>query len=785
MRLAKATLVLLLASSARQAYAWDEAGFCAVAPSPFDAAPMMSSLDDALTCSVPVHAVDGTPLFELPIDAETARGALARALDRAEAREYFEAILELRIVEWYAPTLSDRWALLRGDWLTRAGDAERALEAYGVAAESPVPSVASKARIGKALAGLSLGHAAAEREVDAIVRSHRELGDTAELRYARGRSRLSRRDPQGAADEWRSLDLDAPGSVWAARAREGLAELSEARRANVAPYSRAELAARLDRWIRSGDLAEARAELDRLSREFASDAESATLEPLRARIERLEGGANLPTSAAPSTWPAPSEGSEAEHAALMRRIDAANRRGSRRWRLDDIARSLDLAARSRWTDACDALLRMLHGRSDANGSVLIDAATLAFASASDGVVLATLELLRSDARRATAARYLTARLHELRGRHELAQEAFQDVLANDTSELDWYSMWTRQRLTALRSAPPSPAPPASFDDDEQDSVGEANESGKVLSPRAMNEASRPTIPAATERVDVADFSSAVRKLRSLASRHGTTFPHLARAAVLAELGMNEAASDEVYEVYRLRSEAKPTRRRGAPTVRLDASVKRARLRLDGADLRSLADAAEELGDLGLASRLGNRSATAGHPRAYERTVRDAAARYGVSPALLWAVMRVESRYDRRIVSYAGAVGLMQIMPRTAELIARSLGREDFRTTDLVVPRTSVEFAAWYLRSLIDRFDGSVPLALAAYNGGPHNVRRWLASHPRDVPLDVFLERIPFGQTWHYVRRVMGHYARYKAGEHENVETLSVALPGSLRDTVGF
>jgi soluble lytic murein transglycosylase len=376
-------------------------------------------------------------------------------------------------------------------------------------------------------------------------------------------------------------------------------------------------------------------------------------------------------------------------------------------------------------------------------------------------------------------------VHELHGRNELAAEAFREVLANDNSELDWYSMWARQRLAAMRSAPAQPAPPPTESIDTRENVGES-ESGKVLGARPAPSDNEAHATHAADTVQEApEFMASARKLRSLASRHDATYPFLSRAAVLAELGMNEAAGDEIYEVYRLRSEAKPARRRGGPVVRLDAATKRARLRLDGADLRLLAEAAEELGDLGLASRLGNRSATAGHPRAYEQTVRDAAARYGVSPSLLWAVMRVESRYDRRIVSYAGAVGLMQIMPRTAELIARSLGREDFRTTDLVSPRTSVEFAAWYLRSLVDRFDGSLPLALAAYNGGPHNVRRWLASHPREVPLDVFLERIPFGQTWHYVRRVMGHYARYKAGENEDVETLSVALPGSLRDPVGF
>jgi soluble lytic murein transglycosylase len=148
-------------------------------------------------------------------------------------------------------------------------------------------------------------------------------------------------------------------------------------------------------------------------------------------------------------------------------------------------------------------------------------------------------------------------------------------------------------------------------------------------------------------------------------------------------------------------------------------------------------------------------------------------------------MRVESVYDPEIVSYAGAIGLLQIMPRTGRLIAHRLGLTDFRTDDLLDPATNIELAAWYLRSLLDRFEGRLPLAIAAYNGGPHNVRRWMEEHGENLPLDAFLERIPFDQTFRYVRRVLSHYVAYRAQEGLGPPELDTTLPPRATDTVAF
>ena len=128
---------------------------------------------------------------------------------------------------------------------------------------------------------------------------------------------------------------------------------------------------------------------------------------------------------------------------------------------------------------------------------------------------------------------------------------------------------------------------------------------------------------------------------------------------------------------------------------------------------------------------------------------------------------------------------MQIMPRTGRLIADAVGRRDFTTDDLLDPRTNLEFSAWYLSSLLERFEGRLPLAIASYNGGPHNVRRWMRGHYEDMSLDAFLERIPFTETHRYVRRVLTHYAAYRGQENLPMQRLSLELPNPGRDVVAF
>jgi soluble lytic murein transglycosylase len=146
------------------------------------------------------------------------------------------------------------------------------------------------------------------------------------------------------------------------------------------------------------------------------------------------------------------------------------------------------------------------------------------------------------------------------------------------------------------------------------------------------------------------------------------------------------------------------------------------------------------------------------PSPYEEDVHAAEEREKLPHGLLWAVMRQESAYDPDAVSPARAVGLMQLLPETARPVAEELGlaQDDARLTS---PPYAIAVGARVLRRLLERFHGSVPLAVAAYNGGADSVERWLSRAP-GMQIDAFVERIPFKETRDYVARVMGNLAHY-------------------------
>src|SRR5579875_2332118 len=113
------------------------------------------------------------------------------------------------------------------------------------------------------------------------------------------------------------------------------------------------------------------------------------------------------------------------------------------------------------------------------------------------------------------------------------------------------------------------------------------------------------------------------------------------------------------------------------------------------------------------------------PLAYQGIIRDEAARERLDPALVAAVIYAETKFDAR-TSPAGAEGLMQIEPATAEFLARRSGGSTFTIADLAAPQVNIAYGSYYLRYLIDQYNGNVVLALAAYNAGQTNVDRWVA-----------------------------------------------------------
>jgi soluble lytic murein transglycosylase len=147
------------------------------------------------------------------------------------------------------------------------------------------------------------------------------------------------------------------------------------------------------------------------------------------------------------------------------------------------------------------------------------------------------------------------------------------------------------------------------------------------------------------------------------------------------------------------------------------------------------------------------------PLRHEDIIRQQAADKGLDASLLAGVIYTESRF-RDQTSHAGARGLMQITPATANYIAQKSGGTRFEQGDLATPQINISYGSWYLRYLLDRYDGNVVLALCAYNGGEGNVDKWLQeAHVADTAFT--LDRVPFAETREYVRRVLDARKDYR------------------------
>ncbi len=148
------------------------------------------------------------------------------------------------------------------------------------------------------------------------------------------------------------------------------------------------------------------------------------------------------------------------------------------------------------------------------------------------------------------------------------------------------------------------------------------------------------------------------------------------------------------------------------------------------------------------------------PLSNEQVIREQAAAKHLDPALIAAVIYAETKFDPR-TSPAGAEGLMQIEPATAEFLAKLSGGYRFQTSDLSTPSVNVAYGSYYLRYLLDHYSGDEMLAVAAYNAGLANVDRWVAqAHAEGKSLTV--GEIPFGETRAYVQRVLQAQREYRA-----------------------
>ncbi|MDO4733044.1 MAG: lytic transglycosylase domain-containing protein [Bacillota bacterium] len=147
------------------------------------------------------------------------------------------------------------------------------------------------------------------------------------------------------------------------------------------------------------------------------------------------------------------------------------------------------------------------------------------------------------------------------------------------------------------------------------------------------------------------------------------------------------------------------------------------------------------------------------PQEYREIVEEHCSRYQLDPCLLMAMIREESRFDSKAVSHAGAQGLMQIMPETAEWITKKSGLGMQGKDGLQDPENNIRLGIWYLQWLRERYSGNSHAAVAAYNAGQTVVDRWLREGRWDGSLEN-ARQIPYPETADYLRSVWRSYKIY-------------------------
>ncbi|NNF97277.1 MAG: transglycosylase SLT domain-containing protein, partial [Halobacteria archaeon] len=148
------------------------------------------------------------------------------------------------------------------------------------------------------------------------------------------------------------------------------------------------------------------------------------------------------------------------------------------------------------------------------------------------------------------------------------------------------------------------------------------------------------------------------------------------------------------------------------------------------------------------------------PLAHQQQVLNQAARQQINPAWAFAIIRQESAFTADARSHAGALGLMQLLPRTARDMARSLRVRKPRKSDILKIDTNIQLGVGYLKKVQDRYQGHPVLATAAYNAGPSNVKRWLPDNGA-VAADIWIETVPFKETRDYLKRVLTYTVIYE------------------------
>ncbi|MGD0097877.1 MAG: transglycosylase SLT domain-containing protein [Terracidiphilus sp.] len=226
-------------------------------------------------------------------------------------------------------------------------------------------------------------------------------------------------------------------------------------------------------------------------------------------------------------------------------------------------------------------------------------------------------------------------------------------------------------------------------------------------------------------------------------------PHLAKARLLANAGLNdyiaqEIAADPNSASWSALAEAQIYASYGE-TFRALRSLKKALPYATSASIKSI--------PLPYWRIL--------FPEPYWDTIKTESAKNHLDPYLVASLIRQESEFDPSAVSPANACGLMQLLPSEGKSLAREEGIEHFQTFQLFDPTTNIRLGTRYLRKTLDHFGGVTEYALAAYNAGDSRVIDWQAAGPYQG-MDEFVESIPFTETREYVQAILRNIETYRA-----------------------
>lgn len=243
------------------------------------------------------------------------------------------------------------------------------------------------------------------------------------------------------------------------------------------------------------------------------------------------------------------------------------------------------------------------------------------------------------------------------------------------------------------------------------------------------------------------------------------WPELPAAYDLATVGIYELAGEyvaDVYEEYEVSSGQRNERQKLVRSVNVSKADWR-QIFLYSQDYHHATRFSLGLGSGAPDDVELNKALRLGYPTAHSEHMEQWTQVYDVDPLLGYGLMRRESLYRSTALSHAGAIGVMQIMPKTGSKVAAMLDEPSYSPAVLEDPATNVRYGVFYLGALLDRFEGCWPMAVAGYNAGPVNVSSWYRPWKgKRMPIDDWVESLPLREPRTYVKKVSENYAVYTA-----------------------